>query len=37
MTLAYPSAGTQVARRPGGSMWLRKYDLTLLASALADR
>ena len=35
MTLAYPSAGTQAPRRPGGTMWLRKYDLTLLACALA--
>ncbi len=35
MTLAYPSAGTQAPRRPGGSMWLRKYDLTLIACALA--
>jgi rod shape determining protein RodA len=35
MTLAYPSAGTQVTRRSGGAMWLRKYDLTLFACALA--
>jgi rod shape determining protein RodA len=35
MTLAYPSAGTQVTRRSGGAMWLRKYDLTLFAAALA--
>lgn len=35
MTLAYPSAGTQAPRRPGGTMWLRKYDLTLIACALA--
>lgn len=35
MTLAYPSAGTQVTRRSGGASWLRKYDLTLFAAALA--
>lgn len=35
MTLAYPSAGTQVARRRTSTSWLRNYDLTLLAAALA--
>jgi rod shape determining protein RodA len=35
MTLAYPSAGTQVTRRSSGTRWLQKYDLTLIGAALA--
>ena len=35
MTLTYPSAGSQMPRRRGGSSWLRTYDLPLLACALA--